>query len=137
MNILKEHMSYILLKSQETGISPDVLETVWADCENKQKIDNPELPQIDPAFTSKVMSKFDDKVNMMNVEKARSMIMAREEAKRVGQKWIDSLAQNNYVQAKEEFPKFVKSAFESIVNSKSKEFIEKFSDKLRKNSSGT
>jgi hypothetical protein len=131
---LKEHMSYILLKSRETGISPEDLESVWKDCESSQKKDTPGIHYTDPIFTSKVMDRFDNKVNMVHVDKARRITMAREEFKRAGQSWVDALAQGNYVAAKEHFPNVVKSSFESLVDSRSKEFIAKFSEKLRKNS---
>ena len=57
--------------------------------------------------------------------------MAREEITRHGQEWIDSIAQGNYVKANEAFPKLVKASYNSILDSKGKEFIAKFSEKLK------
>jgi hypothetical protein len=128
---LQEHNSYITLKANEVGIAPADLETAWDSAVSTQKIESPELPETDPMFTRKVMDKFDKQVDMIHVEKARSIIMAREESVRHGQSWVDALAQGNYVKANEVFPNFVKSSYNSIVDSKSKEFLAKFAEKLK------
>jgi len=123
------------MKAHETGIPADDLEVAWNGAISQQKTMTPELPETDPSFTRKVMDRFDNQVNMIHVDKARSIVMARESAIQNGQEWINALAQNNYVKASEHFPKFVNSSFESLVDSKSKEFMNKFSEKLRKSSS--
>lgn len=128
-------MSYIIMKAHETGIPADDLEVAWNSSMSQQKSQTPEIPESDPMFTKKVMDRFDNQVNMIHVDKARSIVMAREAAVQNGQEWINALAQNNYVKASEHFPKFVNSSYESLVNSHSKEFMNKFSEKLRKNSS--
>lgn len=127
-------MSYIISKAHETGLPEDDLASAWDSAMVAQKADSPELPESDPMFIRKVMNRFDDTVNMIHVDKARSIVMAREESLRNGQEWINALAQNNYVTASSHFPKFVKSSYESMIDSKSKEFLTKFSEKLRKNS---
>jgi hypothetical protein len=128
---LDEHNSYITMKAHETGLSPNDLETVWDTSVTKQKQMTPELPESDPMFTRKVMGMFDREVDMIHVDKARNIVMAREEAKRSGQDWIDALAQNNYVKANDIFPNFVKSSYNSLIDSHSKEFMAKFAEKLK------
>jgi hypothetical protein len=128
---LDEHNSYITLRSHKDGISPNVLEGVWDSAVSEQKTETPNLPETDPSFTRKVMEKFDSKADMIHIEKARSIIMAREDTVRHGQSWLDSLAQGNYVKANEVFPQFVKSSYNSLIDSQSKEFLAKFSEKLK------
>lgn len=128
---LDEHNSYITIKAGKVGMSPSDLESVWDTAIAQQKSETPELPETDPMFTKKVMDLFDKKVDMIHVEKARNIIMAREDSVRHGQDWLDSLAQNNYVKANEVFPNFVKSSYNSLIDSKSKEFLAKFAEKLK------
>lgn len=131
MERLVEHNSYITIKASKLGLPASDLASVWDTSVAQQKQVTPELPETDPMFTRKVMDMFDKKVDMIHIEKARSIVMAREDTVRSGQDWIDSIAQNNYVKANEAFPKFVKASYESMLNSKSKEFLSKFSDKLK------
>ena len=128
---LDEHNSYITLKANEVGLTPSDLEGAWDNSVTQQKTETPQLPETDPTFTRKVMDKFDKKVDMIHVEKARSIVMSREETVRHGQSWLDSLAQNNYVKANEVFPQFVKSSYNSIIDVQSKEFLAKFAEKLK------
>jgi hypothetical protein len=132
---INEGNSYITLKADEVGMKPSELEPAWNDAISQQKIETPELSDKDPMFTRKVMDKFDQRVNDFYIQKARSMVMARENAIQHGQEWLNSLAQSNYVRANEYFPKFTKAAYESLVNSKGKEFMAKFAEKLKKSSS--
>jgi len=123
--------AYITLKAHKLGLSPEVLESVWISSESQQKMETPELPEKDQAFTRKVMDRFDKRVDMIHIEQARSIIMAREESVRHGQDWIDSLAQGNYVKANEVFPNFVKASYNNLIDAKSKEFLTNFAEKIK------
>jgi hypothetical protein len=131
MERLAEHNSYITLKAHKVGLAPGDLEGAWDNSISQQKLATPELPETDPMFTRKVMDLFDQKVDAIHIDKARSIVMAREETTRHGQEWIDSIAQGNYVKANEAFPKLVKASFNSLLDSKGKDFLAKFSEKLK------
>jgi hypothetical protein len=131
MERLAEHNSYITIKASKLGLSPSDLESVWDTSVVQQKQETPEITETDPMFTRKVMDRFDQKVDMIHIEKARSIVMAREDTTRSGQDWINSIAENNYVKANEAFPKFVKASYESLLGSKSKEFLAKFAEKIK------
>lgn len=135
MEILSEHNSYITIKADEIGIPPRDLIPAWDAAISQQRIETPDLPESDPMFTRKVMDNFDKKVNQFHVEKARNIVMARENVLKHGQEWINSIAQNNYIKANEEFPRFAKAAYEGLIDSKSKEFLAKFAEKLKNSSS--
>jgi hypothetical protein len=137
MKRLDEHNSYITLKADEIGLKPNELEPAWDSAVTKQKAETPDLPDTDPMFTRKVMDKFDQQVNDYYIHKARSIVMARENATQSGQEWINSLAQGNYVRANEYFPKFTKAAYDSLIDSRSKEFLAKFAEKLKKSHTET
>jgi hypothetical protein len=128
---LTEHNSYITLSANKIGVQPQELESVWDNIVAIQKKETPELAETDPMFTNKVMNKFDSKLDLINIEKARNIIMTREESIRHGQSWIDSLAQGNYVKANEAFPQFVKASYNSLLDNKGKEFLTKFAEKLK------
>lgn len=123
--------SYITLKASKIGLDPSDLEPVWNDSTNYVRETYPTLSHKDPSFVSKVMDAFDKKVDTFYLEKARRLIMQKEQVKRHGQEWVNALAKGNYVMASEAFPKLVQSSLDGLIDVESKEFLKKFADKIK------
>jgi hypothetical protein len=123
--------TYITLMADKYKIPKSDLVEVWKNASAKVANKNPKLQEKDPKFTSLVMTEFDNTLKTIHLEEAKFIMSERDKVTREGQKWIDALASDNYVQADGAFKGFVNASYNKMISRDAEDFIKKFAEKIK------
>lgn len=128
--------AFIISQSQETGVPVDTLNSLWERCEQIVHNTDKELQTTDPKFTTEVMKLFKEEIKLLDIHKAKEIVMAREEFTRHGQDWLNALATQNYVAAQGSFPKIMDAKVRSMINTKKEDVLKRFAEKIKEQNKG-
>lgn len=129
MGIFNE--SYMRSVENKTGIPKQKLEGIWKECVEEQK----KLSECQPSskkFWRLVTNKFETRLDEIALQEARIVMSERDKLRYGIEHFLNNMAQEDYVGAKEHMPKMLDSAWQSLINSRKDYYLKELSKKTQK-----
>jgi len=114
MKKINENNNYVRGVSEETGVSYDYLNTLWAKAESN--VQQGKVEKGNPEFWQGVINEFDKLVDQIDIEEARYVMSTREDYKRAGNDFMNHLLDDDYGKADEHFGKMVDARLNLMIN---------------------
>jgi hypothetical protein len=131
INYKKESMNesneLIMKLHYEKKIDLGALESFWMEAVSRQENYGKtpeEKDRSNPRFWKGVKQYFQKLVDSVDVQEAKEIIMNREQFKETSSEYLDALQSDNYVKAKELFPKIVDAKLKAMINNRGKAFLQ-------------
>lgn len=127
---LKESNELIMKLHYEKKIDLGALESFWLEAVSRQENygkSPEEKDKSNPKFWKGVKQYFQKLVDSVDVQEAKEIIMNRDTFNETTNEWLDALQSDNYVKAKELFPKIVDTKLNAMLNNRGKAFLQQMS----------
>lgn len=134
LRIVKESNELIMKLHYEKKIDLGALESFWLEAVSRQENYGKtpeEKDRSNPKFWKGVKQYFQKLVDSVDVQEAKEIIMNRDKFNETSNEYLDALQSDNYVKAKELFPKIVDAKIQAMLNNRGKEFLKQM-NKQRK-----
>lgn len=120
MKNINENNNYVRNVAQETGVSVDYLNTLWAKAETRAQHEG--ANKGDPNFWQEVIAEFDSLVDQIDIEEARYVMDTRENYNRAANDFMNHLLDDDYGKADEQFGKMVDARLNLMINKERDKF---------------
>lgn len=127
--VLKE--SFIQKVEKKTGIPRKTLEHIWNESVKQEKMEN-KNPKSSKRFWKGVSTRFHNRLDEIEIQEARTVMSERDNLKRGIEQFMNSIAKEDYVGAKENMPSMVDSAWKSLINSKKDYYLRELAKKTQR-----
>jgi len=124
---LKESNELIMKLHYEKKIDLGALESFWKEAISRQENYGKTTEEKDrshPKFWKGVKEYFQKLVDEVDIQEAKEIIMKRTEFNETANEYLDALQSDNYVKAKELFPKIVDTKLKAMINNRGKAFLQ-------------
>jgi hypothetical protein len=124
---LKESNELIMKLHYEKKIDLGALESFWLEAVSRQENYGKtpeEKDRSSPKFWKGVKQYFQKLVDSVDVQEAKEIIMNRDKFNETSNEYLDALQSDNYVKAKELFPKIVDAKLQAMINNRGKAFLQ-------------
>jgi len=124
---INESNELIMKLHYEKKIDLGALESFWKEAVSRQENYGKTAEEKDkshPKFWKGVKAYFQKLVDSVDVQEAKEIIMNRDKFNETTNEYLDALQSDNYVKAKELFPKIVDAKLQSMINKRGKAFLQ-------------
>ena len=134
LNSMNESNELIMKLHYEKKIDLGALESFWKEAVSKQETYGKTAESRDRGnkqFWSGVKQYFQKLVDDVDIQEAKEIIMNRDEFKDTASTYLDALQNDDYVKAKDVFPKLVDSKLKAMINNRGKEFLKQMGNRSK------
>lgn len=127
----KFNESYMGSIEKKTGFSRDRLEGIWEESVEEQK----RLKECEPSsrkFWKGVTGIFENKLDEIALQEARIVMSERDKLRAGIEGFLNQMAQEDYVGAKDNMPKMLDSAWKTLINSNKDRYLQELSKNTQK-----
>ena len=126
-------MNSLIIKAHtDTNIPIQLLNQLWESSENHIRNTMPHIKESDPKFVAEVAKIFWNKIQHSDIQVVKEKYMSKDNFIREGNKWLNALANDNYVAAKEHFPQLVQNSLNQILEKGRVDYLKKMAEELNK-----
>ena len=131
--VLMNESSYIGKVEKRTGIPKKKLESLWEECV-KQETNSATHPKSSKKFWEKVTKRFETRLDEITIQEAKTIMSERDALKSRIEGFLNSMAQEDYVGAKENLPKMLDSSWSILINSRKDSYLKELGRKVQNKS---
>lgn len=122
--------SYMSNKVKITGIPKEKLESIWEECVTEET-NFSKHSKSSKTFWKDVTKRFENRLDEIEIQEARTIMSERDALKSRIEGFLNSMAQEDYVGAKENLPKMLDSSWSILINSRKDSYLKELGKRVQ------